>query len=101
MEKENRLREHNDSIKCNNTRIIKVPEEEERENRAENLFEELIAENVLNLGKETDIQIWEAQRTPIKINKSRSTPRHIIIKLAKCSDKGKKFKAARQKKTVT
>jgi len=53
------------------------------------------------LGKETDIQIQEAQRTTIKSNKSKPTPRHIVIKFAKYSDKEKIFKAARPKKSVT
>ena len=43
----------------------------------------------LFLGKETDIQIWVAQRTPNKISKSRFTPRHIVIKMAKCTDEEK------------
>ena len=51
---------------------------------AEDLFGEVIAENVPNLGEETDIQIQEAQKTPIKINKNRPTPRHIVIKFARC-----------------
>jgi len=33
--------------------------------------------------KETDIKIWEAQRTPSKLNPHRPTPRHIVIKIAK------------------
>ena len=53
----------------------------------ENLFEEITAEKFLNLGKETDIQIQGAKRTPNKINKSRSISRHIVLKLAKYSDK--------------
>ena len=61
----------------------------------------MIAENFPNLVKETDIQIQEAQRTPIKINKSRPTPRHIVIKFEKYSDKEKILKAARQKKSLT
>jgi len=56
------------------------------------LFEEITAENFPNLGKETDNHIQEAHRTPIKINKSRSTPRHIVIKMAKYSDKEKILK---------
>ena len=48
-----------------------------------NALEEIIAENCLNLGKETNIQIQDSQRTLIKINKCRSTPRHIAIKLKK------------------
>ena len=77
MQHKNRLREPSDFIKCSNICIIEVLEEEEREKGEENLFEEIIAENLLNLGKETDIQIQEAQRIPIKINKSKPTPRHI------------------------
>ena len=57
MQNKNRLRELSDSIRCNNIHIIEVPEKEEREMRAENLFEEIIAENLPKLGKETDIQI--------------------------------------------
>ena len=60
MQNENTLRELSDSIQCNNICIIGVPEEEEREKRAENLFEEIIAENSLNLGKKTEIQIQKA-----------------------------------------
>ena len=52
---ENRLREPTDSIKCNNIDIRGVPEEAEREKETENLFEEIIAENFPNVGKETDI----------------------------------------------
>ena len=79
MEHENRLRELHDSIKSSNILIIGLPEDKEREKGAENIFEEIIAENFTNLGKETDIHIEEAQRTPVKINKSRSTPTYIII----------------------
>jgi len=54
-----------------------------------------------NLEKETDIQIQEAQRTPIKINKSRPIPIHIVVKIARHIDKGKILSAARQKKFLT
>ena len=64
----------------------KKRKEEEREKRAQNLFEEIIAGKFPNLGKEIDIQIQETQRTP-KNYKSRCTPRHIVIKMAKYSDK--------------
>ena len=69
---------------------------------AEGLFEEIIAENFPNVGKKTDIQIQGAHRAPIKINKSRPTPRHIIVKFAKYREKEKKIlKAAREKKSLT
>ena len=61
--------------------------QKKREKGVENLFEEIIAENFLNLGKETEIQIQEAQRDTNKINPRSSTPKHIGIKMAKSSDK--------------
>ena len=56
------------NIKHTNTHIIGVSEGEEREKRVENLFDEIMAENILNLKKETDIQFQEAQRIPYKMN---------------------------------
>ena len=38
-----------------------------------NVFEEVIAENFLNLGKETEILTQEAQKPPNKINSRRAT----------------------------
>ena len=46
--------------------IIGFPEGEERDKGAENLSEEIIAENFLNLRKETGIQIQQSQRAPNK-----------------------------------
>ena len=61
MQRENRFREL--SAPSNIIIITGVPEKE-REKGAENLFEEIIADNFSNLEKETDIQIQEAQRIP-------------------------------------
>ena len=55
----------------------------------------MIAENFSNLGKETHIQVQEAQRVPTKMNLKRPTPRHIIIKMAKIKEKG--LKVSRKK----
>ena len=49
-------------------------------------FEEVIAKNFPNMGKEPLTQIQEA-RVPYKINPRRNTPRHILIKLTKIKDK--------------
>ena len=56
-----------------------------------------MTENFLNLGKETDIQIQEAQTVPHKRNPKRPTPRHIIIKMSKDKDKERTLKAGREK----
>ena len=64
MQNKTRLKELSDSIKHSNISITGIPEKEEREKRTEDLFEKIIAENFPNLGKETDIQIQEAQKIP-------------------------------------
>ena len=42
--------------------------------KAEGILEQIIAENFPDLGKEAGIQVQEAQRTTLKVNKNRSTP---------------------------
>ena len=54
-------------------------------------------ENFPNLGKDTDIKIQEAQRTPIRFNNIRPSTRHIIEKFTKYSGKGRIMKAARER----
>ncbi|KAF0886019.1 LORF1 protein, partial [Crocuta crocuta] len=68
QEQERRVRELSDTVKRNNIRIIGIPEEEERGKGAEGVLEQLIAENFHNLGKEVNIEIQEAQRTPLRRN---------------------------------
>uniref|UniRef100_A0A8C0N314 L1 transposable element RRM domain-containing protein n=1 Tax=Canis lupus familiaris TaxID=9615 RepID=A0A8C0N314_CANLF len=98
---EDRLREINDSLRKKNLRLIGVPEGAERDRGPEYVFEQILAENFPNLGRETGIQIQEIERSPPKINKNRSTPRHLIVKLANSKDKEKILKAARDKKSLT
>ena len=43
-------------------------------------------ENFLNLVKEIDIQVQEAQRIPNKTDVKRTTPRYIIVKITKAKD---------------
>ena len=50
-----------DNTKCTNIRIIGIPEGEEREKEPEKIFEQIIAENFPNMGKETVTQVQEAQ----------------------------------------
>ena len=59
-------------------------------------------ENFPNLAKEIDFQeVQEAQRVPKKLDPRRNTPRHIIITLAKITQKERILEAAREKCTVT
>ena len=70
-----------------------------REKETEKIFQEIIAENFPNMGKEPLTQIQEAQQVPYKINPRRTTQRHILIKLSKIKDKEKILKTARVKET--
>ena len=67
MQNKNRLMKFSTSIKQNNICIIGILEET-REKKAEIFFEGIIAENLPELGKETDIQANKAQRFPPKFN---------------------------------
>ena len=84
---EERLRNLQDALKRSNIRIIGVPGEEE-EQKIENLFEQIMEENLPHLAKEIDFQeVQEAQRVPKKLDPRRNTPRHIIITLPKIKRK--------------
>ena len=74
---EDRLKEINDSLRKKNLRLIWVPKDAERARGPEYVFEQIIAENFTNLGRETGIQIQEIERSPPKINKK--TFRHLDI----------------------
>ena len=75
MQDESGLRELSDSIKYKSFHIKGVSGEERREKKAKILFEEIMAENFPNLGKETNVQIQEAQRS------LKSQPGEVHIKI--------------------
>ena len=89
------------NMKCNNIRIIGIPEGEVEEQGIENLFEKVMLENFHHLMREKLTQIQESQRVPINRNPKRPTARHIIIKMAKFQDKERILKASREKQAVT
>ena len=79
-----------------------MPEGEEQEQEIENLFEQIMRENLPNLAKEIDFQeVQEVQRVPKKLDPRRNTPRDIISKLPKIKDKERILKARRGKERVT
>uniref|UniRef100_A0A9L0THB4 L1 transposable element RRM domain-containing protein n=1 Tax=Equus caballus TaxID=9796 RepID=A0A9L0THB4_HORSE len=93
---ERSLHELWDTINRYNLHIIGVPEREEREKGEKNLFKEIIAENFPNLGRDMDVQVQEANRSPPKFNSKQSSPRHILTKLSKIKDK-EDFKSSKRK----
>ena len=58
------------------------------------MFEEVIAENFLNMGKEIVNQVQEAQRVPGRITKEEHT--ETVIKLTKIKGRDKILKATRE-----
>ena len=98
---EDSLRDPWNIIKCTNIRIIGVPGEEGQKKGIEKIFEKIIVEKFLNIGKEIVNQVQEAQKVPYRINPRRNMPRHIIIKLSKFKYKEKKLKGAREKQQIT
>jgi septal ring factor EnvC (AmiA/AmiB activator) len=72
---EKKMKEHTDSIKRANMRIMGIEEGEEvQAQRMCNIFNKIITENFLNLEKSMPIQMQEASRTPNKPNQNRTTP---------------------------
>ena len=92
------LRDLQDNVKCPNIRIIRVPEEDKREDH-EKILEELIVENFPKMGKEIITQVQETQRVPNRINPRQNTPRHILIKLTKIKLKEQILKSSKGKTT--
>ena len=84
MQNKNRFHVFFNSVTSSNeiTFILTKSQKKKRENGAENLFEEIIAENFPYLDKEIDIQVQKAQRTRARINKRRCTPRPTVINFA-------------------
>ena len=79
-----------------------MPDGEEHEQGFENLSEQIMKENFPSLVKEINFQeVQEAQRVPKKLDPSRDTSRHIVIKLSRIKDKERTLKAAREKEIVT
>ena len=55
-------------MKCSNSRIIGVPEEEDRKKDHEKILEEIIVENLPKMGKEIITEVQGTQRVPNRIN---------------------------------
>ena len=76
---EERLQELSDSLRKNNIHLIGIREAVERETGPESVFEQIIAENFLHLGKKTGIHIQEIERTPPNLPKSTKTDQHPLF----------------------
>ena len=75
--------------------------EKRKSKKLEIYLKKIMKENFPNLVKEIDMQFWETQRVPNKMDAKRPTLRHIIIKMPKFKDKERILKAAREKKLAS
>lgn len=67
--------------------------------RSRSFIWQIIPKNFTNLRKDIDIIIHVAQTTPFKFNKSQVSPKHIMDKFTKYTDKEGNLKAARREKS--
>ena len=76
-DQEDRLKEINDSLRKKNLCVNAVPDGAKRDRGPEYVFEQILAENFPNLGRETGIQIQEIERSPPQ--KPIKTVQHLDI----------------------
>jgi hypothetical protein len=96
------MQELTKSIKRPNLRIMDIEEKEEVEAKGiHNIFNKVITENFPNLDKTMPIQIQEASRIPNRLDESRTTPRHSIIKRISTENRERILKAVREKEQIT
>ena len=88
-------------MKHSNVRIISIHEGVERARGLKEIFEEIVAENIPNLAKETSIRVQEAERTPPKLNHDKPMPPHVILQFAIIRSKDTVLRGARAKKFLT
>ena len=93
---EDSLRDLWGNIKCTDVHIIAVPEKRRERKGPKKKFEEIIAENFPNRGKEIVNHVQQEQRVPSRINPERNPLRHTVIKLTKMKHKDKILKETRE-----
>ena len=96
---ENSLRDLWDNIRCTNIWIIGVPEEEEEKKEHQKNFEEIIVENLLNMGKE--IIKPRSTESPLQDKPKEKHIKTIWSKLTEIKHKERILKAAKEKQQVT
>jgi hypothetical protein len=64
-----------------------------------NIFNKIIKENVPNLDKVMSIQVQEASRTPNRLDQTKTTTQHIIIKTTNTENRERILKAVKREKT--
>ena len=79
---EDNLTDFWENVKHHNIQIIGVPQKDTKKGH-EKILEEIIVENLSNMGKKIATQAQEMQRVPNRIIPGWNTQRHTLIKLTK------------------
>ena len=92
-----KIRELSDSLKRNNSWIIAVPKDEEREKGVEGLCKQIIAETFPNLGKDTKSKSRQHREFPLDStktnhNKAYNSQIHKILR------QGKNYESSKEKR---
>lgn len=58
--------------------LLLQPQKAKRRRKRKRLFKEIMVEDIPNLGRDLDNQVFEAYRSPRVFN-SKSSPRHILL----------------------
>ena len=95
------IQELADTIRRENIRIMGIIEGEEKEQRLESIFRQIVDKNFPNLRNELELGIQEIKRTSNYLNLKWPSLRQIILKLSKINDNVRILRAAREKKMVT
>ena len=90
------LRDLWDNVKCTNTRIIGVPEGEDKKKDNEKILEEIIVENFPKMGMEIITQVQETQ-SPKQDKPKAKHPKTHINQINKIKHKEQILKAVREK----
>ena len=96
---EDNLRDLQDNIKCPNTRIIGVPEEEDKKKDHEKILQETIVENFLKMGKEIVTQVQKNPGSPKEDKPKAKHPKTHINQINKDQTQRTNIKSSKGKTT--
>jgi hypothetical protein len=96
------IQEIQDTMRRPNLKVIGIEESKDSQLKGPvNIFNKIIEENFHNLKKEMPINIQEAYRTPNRLDQTRNSSHHIIVKTPNALNKERILKAEREKSQVT
>lgn len=91
------LSDMEDIVRRSKIILIIAPEEQERENGPEAIFDKIVDENFTELMKDSNPQTQEVSQIPSKLKNNKSTLRYIIVKVQENKNKRENLKSSRGK----